>query len=372
MRLLHITPTFAPMVGGIEEVVFQLARQARKAGIKADVLHVAVGLFKSVRKEDSFTVTTLPLIGHRLLGWAPGLAEIASRYDLLHLHDPQVGALTMNIRGALAAIPAVLSTHGGFGHTQKAAWAKRIHARFTAPVLLRRYARVMASSQTDLAVFQQYTSNTILVENGVDTRKYFSPERAAPDPKRWIYWGRFSRNKRLDALIDTVASLARQGSRIDLAICGRDFDGILPELRQRVAESGLEQQVSFKIGLDTEALKNEAATRSVFVLPSEYEGFGLSILEAMGAGLIPLCRDVAPMNDLTGGTGHFLSFDGGDSDTQTIRHLLATPTPEGIALQQQAARVRAAAFDWDTRFNAYLNQYLACVGPAKPDQGTKK
>lgn len=372
MRILHITPSYAPSVGGIEEVVFQLVRQARKAGIEADVLHVAAGLSKSVRREDSFSVTTLPLIGHRLLGWVPGLAEIASRYDLLHLHDPQVGALTMNIRGALASIPAVLSTHGGFGHTQKAAWAKRIHARFTAPMLLHRYARVMASSRTDLAVFQQYAANTILVENGVDTQKYFNPERAAPDPRRWIYWGRFSRNKRLDALIDLIAGLARQSILIDLAICGRDFDDILPDLRQRVAESGLEQQVSFKIGLDTEALKVEAASRSVFVLPSEYEGFGLSILEAMGAGLIPLCRDVAPMNDLTGGTGHLLSFNGDGSDIQTIRHLLATSAPVDIAQQQQVARERAVSFDWATRFSAYLNEYRACVGPHMTGQGTTK
>lgn len=372
MRLLHITPTYAPSVGGIEEVVFQLTRQARKAGIEADVLHVAAGLPKSVRWEGSFSVTTLPLIGHRMMGWVPGLSEMASRYDLLHLHDPQVGALTMNIGGALTSIPAVLSTHGGFGHTQKAAWAKRMHARFTAPWLLRRYARVMASSETDLSVFQQYAPDTVLVENGVDTQKYFSTEQAPRDPSRWIYWGRFSRNKRLDALIDLIARLARQNIHIDLAICGRDFDGILPDLRQQVATMELEQQVSFKIGLDTEALKAEAASRSVFVLPSEYEGFGLSILEAMGAGLIPLCRNVAPMNDLTGGTGHFLSFDGGASDMQTIQNLLATSIPVDIALAQKAARERAASFDWDTRFSAYLNEYRACVGTHLTRQGQEK
>jgi alpha-1,3-mannosyltransferase len=372
MRLLHITPTYAPCVGGIEEVVFQLARQARKEGIDADVLHVAVGLQKSVRREDTFSVTTLPLIGHRMLGWVPGLSEIASSYDLLHVHDPQVGALTMNIGGSLASIPAVLSTHGGFGHTQKAAWAKRLHARFTAPRLLRRYSQVMASSQTDLAVFQQYAPNTVLVENGVDTQKYYCNQQVAPDPSRWIYWGRFSRNKRLDTLINLIASLARQNILINLAICGRDFDGILPDLHQQVATLGLERQVSFKIGLDTHALKEEAASRSVFVLPSEYEGFGLSILEAMGAGLVPLCRDVPPMNDLTGGTGHFLSFDGRSSDIQTIHNLVTNSVSADFALAQKLSRERAASFDWETRFSAYLREYRTCVEAHVTRQGREK
>lgn len=360
MRILHITPTYAPSVGGIEEVVAQLARHARTHGIEADVLHVAPGLQSGGRPEGDFSVKTLPLFGHRMLGWAPGLQSIACDYDLLHVHDPQVGALTMNICGGLAHIPAVLSTHGGFGHTQKAAWAKRIHAQMTAPRLLKRYARIMASSHTDLAVFRQYAPNTVLVENGVDTHKYASPEQTPTDPTRWIYWGRFSRNKRLDALLNLIADLARAGLVIDLAVCGRDFDGLLPELRRQVANFGLEQQVDFLIGLDTDALKAEASTRSIYILPSEYEGFGLSILEAMGAGLIPLCRDVAPMNALAGDTGQFLNFDGSEYDVERVRTLLSEGA-DRLQRRRQLARQRAIGFDWDTRFNDYLRQYRACA-----------
>jgi alpha-1,3-mannosyltransferase len=362
MKVLHVTPTYAPSIGGIEEVVANLARLGRRAGMQADVAHVAPGLGHSERRQESFSVWTMPLVGHRMLGWAPALARLASRYDLLHVHDPQVGALTLNIGGAAARVPAVLSTHGGFFHTQSAAMAKQFHARFTAPRMLRRYARIMASSHTDLARFGQLSPNVVLMENGVDTAR-LSPASVAShrDLHRWVFWGRFARNKRIDSLIHLVAALASHGIIIDLALCGTDFDGSLATARNLVASLELERQVSFHIGLNDAALRAEIATRAVFALPSEYEGFGLSIIEAMAAGLIPLCRDIAPMNVLAGGAAVLLAFDGGAGDVRQVRELLATP-PAGIHARRHVAATRAASFDWAARFDAFLQQYRQCAG----------
>lgn len=366
MRILHVTPSYAPSVGGIETTVSELASRARRSGIEADVVHVAAGLPRRVRQDGDFSVTTLPLVGHRLLGWAPGLAAMASRYDLLHVHDPQVGALTLNIGSRWSGVPAVLSTHGGFGHTQKAAWAKRIHGQFTAPRLLRRYTRVMASSETDQAVFGRYAAHTVLVENGVDTQRYRSTPNGSRDLRRWIYWGRFAQHKRLDALLRSIAAWAQQGVHIDLAICGLDFDGILPSLKALTRSLGIAGQVHFRLGLSAAELTQEAASRGVFALASAYEGFGLSLLEAMGAGLIPVCCDVAPMNRLVGNTGHFLAFDGSERDLAAVKAFLAASTPEQLELRLAAGMQRAEQFDWSVRFEAFVRQYQDCIRSHAP------
>jgi alpha-1,3-mannosyltransferase len=362
VRLLHITPAYAPSVGGIEDVVANLARLGRVAGIEADVAHVSRGLAEGERREGTFSVWTLPLLGHRLLGWAPGLGELAARYDLLHVHDPQVGALTLNLGGRLATVPALLSTHGGFFHTQGARLAKRVHQRLTAPRLLKRYAKVMASSHTDLDLFRPIAPNTILVENGVNTTKLaVEPAIGTRDLRRWIFWGRLSQNKRIDSLIHLMAALRQQGLPVDLAICGSDFEGKLASLRDLVARLHLENQITFRPGLDNDSLRAEIASRAVFVLPSEYEGFGLTILEAMAAGLVPMCRDLAPMNVLAGKSALLLDFDGGPGDVGKVRKLLAASTAEHAGLQK-VAMARAASFDWSCRFKAFLQQYEACTG----------
>jgi alpha-1,3-mannosyltransferase len=216
--VLHITPTYAPAIGGIEDVVSNLAAQARHAGIEADVLHVAPNLSRTTRYHDDIRVITAPLIGHRILGWSADLGAIATRYDVLHVHDPQLGALTFSISGSARGVPAVLSTHGGFNHTQNHVWAKRLHARLSAPMLLRRYASVMASSAADFQSFIKLSSRTVLVENGVQTSKMFSKGADRSDLRRWIYWGRLSANKQLGSLLSLVATLASEGIFVDLMI----------------------------------------------------------------------------------------------------------------------------------------------------------
>lgn len=363
-RILHITPTYAPAIGGIEDVVFNLAAHARDAGIRADVLQVAPHLRRSTRNQDDIRVFTAPLLGHRVLGWGVDIGKIATRYDVLHVHDPQVGALTFTISAVARHVPALLSTHGGFTHTANALWAKNLHSRITAPMLLKRYARVLASSDSDFRTFSRFSPNTRLVENGVQTRKMVSVNADRTDLRRWIFWGRLSVNKQLSSLIKLVSLLAEEDISIDLLICGNDFDGILPELKEQVASMNLQHQIRFKSNLSETELRAEAATRAVFVLPSSYEGFGLSLIEAMAAGLITFCRNIAPMNDLARDVALFLDFDGSDRDIQTVRSVLSAPTDE-LEKRRNRGLLRSDAYDWSARFPAFLSQYEQCFKASK-------
>ena len=227
-------------------------------------------------------------------------------------------------------------------------------------MLLQRYRRILASSHTDLGYFGKMARQVVLAENGVDTSRFAGAASSQLNLTRWIYWGRLARNKRLDALLHLIASLAQAGLRIDLAICGSDFDGTLPALQQLTSTLGIGSQVSFRLGPDDKALRREINARSVFVLPSEYEGFGLSLLEAMSAGLVCICRNAEPMNVLGGEAATLLAFDNGPGDVQAVRQLL---TADAVDVHHRIAAgvARAATFDWSTRFQPFLQLYEECA-----------
>jgi alpha-1,3-mannosyltransferase len=300
------------------------------------------------------------LLGHRVLGWCVDIDKVATQYDVLHVHDPQVGALTISISVAARNVPALLSEHGGFNHTANALWAKKLHSRFTAPMLLKRYARVLASSESDFRQFSRLAPNTCLVENGVQTRKMISGDTDRIDLHRWIFWGRLSVNKQIHSVIKLVSSLADEGIFVDFLICGNDFDGILPSLKDQVAALNLQNQIHFRSNLSEAELRTEAETRGVFVLPSSYEGFGLSLIEAMAAGLMVFCRDIAPMNDVARDIALFLAFDGSDRDVQTVNALLSTPADD-IEARRARGVMRANTYDWDAKVPAFLSQYEQCL-----------
>jgi len=359
MKVLHIAPSFYPAIGGIENVVGAMVRALRQRSIQADVLHAAPGLRMAREELEGSTVWRVPLFPHRLLGLLPGLRTLLEPYDILHLHDPQMMALGFNIFLQGKGKKKVLSTHGGYFHTHRLGLAKAAHWKLLAPAILRRYDAVLASSQSDWERFKTIAPATRLVANGVQVEKFLAIERPAPpQPLRWLYWGRLSRNKRIDRLIDTVAQARGIGLTIDLLIAGSDFDGLSASLQAQIGRLQLDAQVRLAGPLGEAELLRQIASRSVFISASEHEGFGLSIIEAMAAGMIVVCRNMAPLNGFVtpGRTGCLLRFDGRAGDLDLLRRLCKS-APAGLLAMQQEARRAAYAYRWEASIVPLIAAY---------------
>jgi alpha-1,3-mannosyltransferase len=367
LKVLSITPTYFPEIGGIESVVREVAKRTSTHGMQVDVAHVSAKLAElSVSEEDGLTVYRVPVIGNRLAGYARDFGRIAAGYDLLHVHDPQLMMLTGNVLLQCRHIPAVLSTHGGFRHTTRHRAIKWLHEHLLMRTLLRHYRKILAISESDRAYFSRFSDRVEKCEIGIPFSKFQQGRLAgAPDPAKWIYWGRWSRNKRSDAVIDTVAMARDQGIAIDLLIAGPDFDQIGDALRAQIGALRLEASVRLHPYIEDAALMEELGQRTVFITGSEYEGFGIGILEAMDAGKIVLCRDIEPINGFVerGSSGFFLDFDSSARDLGTIRELMRLDD-ERCAAMSNAAQLKARRYDWEAvaqKFAAHYAQALAAA-----------
>ncbi|MCX5782047.1 MAG: glycosyltransferase family 4 protein [Elusimicrobia bacterium] len=109
-----------------------------------------------------------------------------------------------------------------------------------------------------------------------------------------IYVGRLIKYKNVDILIDVVKDLindedCRYCKNIILKIVG---DG--PE-KQKLSELAvkhkIEKHVIFSGFLDKEELFHELKRSKIFVLPSDREGFGITVIESMALGTPVIARD---------------------------------------------------------------------------------
>ncbi len=359
IRILAITPSFLPDLGGLEQVVLELARRVREFGIEMDVAHVAKGLNRTTEYVQDIKVYRIPLVGNRFVGWARGLRRLTRGYDLLHVHDPQLSALSGNVRWFCGAVPAVLSTHGGFWHSRNHYLFKKVYEATLLRGNASHYRRVLASSVGDYNYFSGFAEHVALCSNGVPVKR-FNAVTAAEGRSllRWIYWGRLSRNKRVDQTIDYVGHARRMGHPVELLICGKDFDGLLPELQSQVRRLGLGDAITFESHLDDGALRAELTRRGLYMTASDYEGFGLSIVEAMAAGLTVVCRDIAPLNTFFahGEAGWLLKFDDSPRDLEVLNEILGASRHQAAAMSA-AAREAAKLHDWDTVTPRFVQQY---------------
>lgn len=103
-----------------------------------------------------------------------------------------------------------------------------------------------------------------------------------PGERILLYLGSLEPRKNPLFLLDAVAELLSAGWKVRLVLCGTG--PLLETLRDRINSMGMQQQV-FLAGAVPESLKADYYNLAdVFVFPSEMEGFGLVLAEAMSCG----------------------------------------------------------------------------------------
>lgn len=372
MRVLHVTPSYYPNIGGIEAVIRNMCGGLQKRGIEVAVAHLEPGLRTSTDIDEAFgfPIHRMPVTGHRLLGLALMLGKISQNYDVLHVHDPQLMAITASVRLCAGDKPRVLSTHGFYGHTQNLSAFKSLHETFLLHRLLKSYSTVLAASKSDFTHAKKFTSNAVLFENGIDASAFKAEPSGHPrNLKHWIYWGRLSQNKRPDLLVDLVHTLKERGIHVTLTITGRRFDDMQGKLEYRIEELGLSDQVTLLPALGDAELKTLLASAGLFVSASEYEGFGLTFVEAMAAGLGIVCRDKPPMSEFANasGAGVAVDFDDMKVTADRVAHLMES-NPLAI---NTAATDFADQYDWAAKMDALVAHYSAALSDGKMPSSTK-
>jgi D-inositol-3-phosphate glycosyltransferase len=133
-----------------------------------------------------------------------------------------------------------------------------------------------------------------IIPGGVDLERFRPMDRCAarkqldlPEEAFLIlYVGRFAPLKRVDRLVSALARLRSQGRQVQLVLVGGDDPGTASRQALEAAAGRflLEDAVHFAGRVAQEALPAYYNAADVMVLPSDYESFGLVLLEALACG----------------------------------------------------------------------------------------
>lgn len=280
------------------------------------------------------------------------------RYDLIVVENRPGYALTLSRH---CAVPCVLHLHNDFLYP----------GAYRAEEICHTFQRVISVSDfitERVRSLCQEKEKCVTVHNAIDVRAFqeATPVRRqtlglADDDFVLVFSGRLIEEKGILQLIQAISRL-RHLTRLKLLIIGANAYGKgqspTPFVMQLKQESeGLGGRIVFTGFIDYKDVPSYLKTADVAVLPSMWdEPFGLTVLEAMAAGLPLITTRSGGIPEICEGVATIVDRD------DVVKHLAAAildlyEHPEKRKEMSQAALNRSAAFDKDN----YARQFWESV-----------
>ena len=176
-------------------------------------------------------------------------------------------------------------------------------------------------------------------------RSSASPRTLHLPPEYFLFVGRIAPNKGLLPLVDALAALDAATIR-PLLLMGRDW-GERKAVEERARARGVGDQVRFLDHVaDPAVYRGVVRGARALVLPSEWEAFGLVLLEAMAAGTPVVATAVGGVPDVLdeGRAGRLVPFGDPGALANALRSVVHDPDSTRERLRVASERVRS--FDW--------------------------
>ena len=178
--------------------------------------------------------------------------------------------------------------------------------------------------------------------------------RASRVRGRVVCVGRVGRAKAIDKVIQLVAAFAPEFQEVELIVAGPDENDATAALQRGSDALGLGSKVRFVGELPLDELATLVASSHVFISAAPHEGFGITTVEALSAGVPVLVTRTGIHEQVvrSGENGWFWSGSPDSEAVGTLRDALLLPDAR-LAEMQRAARTSAAQFDWNLTTDKY-------------------
>jgi glycosyltransferase involved in cell wall biosynthesis len=308
MNILHVVPSFAPCFshGGVVNASYQIAKKQVENGhnvsvyttdscnerlkfdnnYEVDIDGIKVFYFKNVSNniKNRLTIDT-PISS------IPYIRKTITDFDIIHIHEHRHSlAMATHRYTKKNNVPYVLQAHGSVLPFFQKEKLKEVFDKLWGFDILHDADKVFALTDIEKEQYLKMgvkNENIEIVPLGINLKEYenlppngkFKTEYDIDkDEKLILFLGRIHEIKGLDLLINSFNKISND--HVKLAIVGGDY-GFKEELEKLIDKYDLCNKVIFPGVLTGESKKEALVDCDIFVMPSRYESFTTSGLEAM-------------------------------------------------------------------------------------------
>ena len=313
MKILQVTKFFKPSweSGGPARVVYEISKKLVERG--HDVTVYTTDGFKSrldVEKNKPVDVDGIRTYYFRNLSsyltrtlllpipyYLPMVARKEIRdFDVIHIHECRnMPTVVTHHYAKKYNIPYILQAHGAVLPFFQKQRLKKYYDHAWGTAILKDASKVIALTKTEVEQYKKMGVDEDKIEiipNGIDLSEYENlPKKGefrdrysiSEDEKVILYLGRIHKIKGIDLLVKAFADLIKELDDVRLVIAGPD-DGFLSTLEEQIEDLKIGDRILFTGPLYERDKLKAYVDADVYVLPSVYETFPVTVLEACACG----------------------------------------------------------------------------------------
>ena len=295
MRIAHIAPFYAPVIGGVEEVVKRVAEYTASRGHETYVITYNRlrnnGVGSLTREEEINGVHVIRLKPD--LTWSNGtysseLSQVIRKLkpDIVHVHvwrHPhvfQVARLKRELK-----FRAILHGHAPFQRLNQLGLVTWLYHRIIDSIgekILNYYDYYISETpyERDLILqrFHIYKEKIIIIPIGIENPAHKDMQRYRNDYEI-LYLGRINREKNVDFLIRSIKYVISNIKDIKLLLIGPD-EGLMRWINNYAKANNFSHVIKYLGPVYGDKKYSFYMSVTIYALPSLYEAFGKALLEA--------------------------------------------------------------------------------------------
>lgn len=391
MRVIQACIRYPPAKGGAETHVHAVATRLKQRGHDVTVYTSNLKTeFPMARLDGPYGevdgVSVRRFVAHSMPDglhwvWMPSMGAMRKdKADIVHAHSYGYHQTHIAAKAAKRlSVPFVYTPHyhppysttGGAGRRG----LRSAYDRFLGVKPFRAASLVIAVSSPELELMRPMIppkTRTVVIPNGIELSRFQGQGdgRAFRElHKIWgpmlLYTGRLAVNKRLESVIELLPEMLKEFPDLTFVAVGEDH-GMKAAWQELAAKLGVEKRVLFIGHVSSDELVEAYRACDAFVLPSDYEAFGIVLLEAMACGKVCVATRVGGVSDIVTDreTGLLVPY----GDPQALRSALISVLGDASLRRELGGAAKRAVgekFDWDSVVSRIEAEYrsLAVSAP---------
>ncbi len=381
MKILQVLPYFNPKKGGDVKVCTNLSRELVKRGHDVTILTTDSELdndyVTSVKNQGINVILMNSKFNISNFIYSPNIGEWLEKnirkFDIVHLHTYRAYQNNIICKYSIKfKIPYIVQAHGSVLPFFQKQLLKQIYDKLWGHKILNNASTVIALNEMEKEQYKKmgiHESKIEIVYNGIDLSildnlpekgKFRQKYLIHQNEKVILYLGRIHKIKGIDLLLDAFSDILKELHDVRLVIVGPD-DGFL-ETIEKHGKNLIQTKDVLIIGPLYNVEKWESyIDADVYVLPSFYETFPNTVIEACASSTPVVLTDRCGISDIIrkNNLGFVVEYDK-DSLTNTLIKLLKNDKLRK-KLSNNCTEIIKKEFDLNNIINQFEELYQRCA-----------